>query len=179
MAHIDTYPYTFANGEVADATQINANFDAIKTQLDGNLDVTNLANAAVELAKLHSSVKVIENIYYDYDDDFLPTDHATEDVLTRTFTLSSARYCLILAKGHFQGLDSSLAGGTLYLYDTDTKLDESAASQNGIVCNQTIPALYYGQLSSGSHTIKTKAYTAASVSAGWQYVKQVVIVLAF
>lgn len=42
-----TKPYTFANGNVADGTQVNANFDTIYTLVNGALDAANLAADAV------------------------------------------------------------------------------------------------------------------------------------
>ncbi|MEW6016502.1 MAG: hypothetical protein AB1760_00345 [Pseudomonadota bacterium] len=45
MASI-TYSYTFSNGTVADAMQINANFNNITAQVNGNLDNSNIAAAA-------------------------------------------------------------------------------------------------------------------------------------
>lgn len=47
------YPYTFSNGTIADATQVDANFDEVSTVVNGDLDNTNIsANAAIALSKL-------------------------------------------------------------------------------------------------------------------------------
>lgn len=51
MAHIID-PYNFTNGEAADAEQVDARFAAVLGQVNGNLDETNIKDAAVTNVKL-------------------------------------------------------------------------------------------------------------------------------
>lgn len=55
MAHV-TEPNSFTNDTVADADQVNANFNAINAQVNGNLDATNIADGAISAVKLHSDI---------------------------------------------------------------------------------------------------------------------------
>lgn len=47
-----TIPNTLTNGSTTDATEVNANFTAVTTQVNGNIDSDNLADAGVTAAKL-------------------------------------------------------------------------------------------------------------------------------
>lgn len=54
MARIGTLPYVFQDGagNTAYGSQVNADFNAIVAQVDGNIDQTNLVDGAVTTAKL-------------------------------------------------------------------------------------------------------------------------------
>ena len=49
-------PNTFINGTVAVATEVNANFTAVKTFVEGISDGTNIDDGSITYAKLDSGV---------------------------------------------------------------------------------------------------------------------------
>ena len=51
MAEI-TYPYIFVNMDEADGDEVNANFNAITAQFNGNIDTGQIANNAITAAKI-------------------------------------------------------------------------------------------------------------------------------
>lgn len=56
FAGLVTKPYTFSNNTIADATQVNADYDTLYTLVNGNLDNANiLAGAGIVFSKLDSA----------------------------------------------------------------------------------------------------------------------------
>lgn len=163
MASI-TYPNTFTNGTIADATQVNANFDAITAQVNGNLDATNIKDAAITLAKLASGVGTIEAIHYESNDNLVSYSTNPTTILSHSLTLSSARYCLILSSGLVGNSGSVAILNTYSLRDGNTTLISPESYVQGFsgstAYTSTLIGLHYGQLASGSHTIKTVFTTA-------------------
>lgn len=157
-------PYTIQNGNTADGGQVQQDFDAILTQVNGNLDSTNLASGAVTLTKLASDVKVIENIYSVALSASVSVPNTTEtEVLSQSITLSTARYCLFLITADYGVLINKNFSWTHYLYDGTTKLVTFYNGfQNGSTATGSTETTstfhYYAQLASGSHTIYYKPY---------------------
>jgi len=164
MAQI-TLPYTLANGNTADGGQVQQNFDAIVTQVNGHLDNTNLANGAVTLAKLASDVKVIEAIYSDFVPYFLdgvisgttisvPASTETT-IFSQTITLSAARYLLFQANYY---ITSSASGGqfSYIVKDGTSELLHNSIDTNGYGMNLTFQ--FIKQLTAGTHTIYFNVY---------------------
>lgn len=52
-----TIPNTFTSGTTISSSEMNANFAAIAAAVNGNIDTTNIANEAVTLAKLSTSLQ--------------------------------------------------------------------------------------------------------------------------
>ena len=50
-----TIPHSFVNGTIAEASEVNANFDAIENYVNGLSDGTNIDSSAITAAKLASS----------------------------------------------------------------------------------------------------------------------------
>lgn len=50
-----TIPHSFVNGTIAEASEVNANFDAIENYVNGLSDGTNIDASAISAAKLASS----------------------------------------------------------------------------------------------------------------------------
>lgn len=174
MASI-TYPNTFTNGTIADATQVNANFDAITAQVNGNLDATNIKDAAITLAKLASGVGVIEAIHYESNDNLVSYSTNPTTILSHSLTLPSARYCLILSSGCSGSSGSGAVFVSYSLQDGDTVLTVPQSNVIGFSSSAahvaTLIGLYYGQLASGSHTIKT-----VLTGTGYSYSNRLIIV---
>lgn len=47
-----TIPHSFTNGAIAEASEMNANFNAVKSYVDGISDGTNIDSSAITNAKL-------------------------------------------------------------------------------------------------------------------------------
>lgn len=92
MANI-TYPNSFANATVADATQVNANFNAVTAQVNGNLDNVNVA-AAAALAQTKIAGPAVDPTVA------LPTDNtATTDLKVRIDQILHQLKAIINAAG--------------------------------------------------------------------------------
>lgn len=143
MGLIGTLPYTFANGQIADATQVNANFAAITAVVDGAISATNLADGAVTLAKLATSVLTIEEIHFESSDAAVTYSTNPTTVISHSITLAASRYCLILCS-------STVTGSPLWLYD-----DASVINTGGAVDGTAVTLFHYLQLAAGTHVIKT------------------------
>lgn len=50
-----TIPHSFVNGTIAEASEVNANFDAIENYVNGLSDGTNIDSSAIIAAKLASN----------------------------------------------------------------------------------------------------------------------------
>ena len=50
-----TIPHSFTSGAIAEATEMNANFNAVKAYVDGISDGTNIDSSAITNAKLATS----------------------------------------------------------------------------------------------------------------------------
>lgn len=50
-----TIPHSFTNGTIAEASEVNANFDAVENYVNGLSDGTNIDSSAITAAKLASS----------------------------------------------------------------------------------------------------------------------------
>lgn len=50
-----TIPHSFVNGTIAEASEVNANFDAIENYVNGLSDGTNIDSSAIISAKLASN----------------------------------------------------------------------------------------------------------------------------
>ena len=61
MANI-TYPNTFVAGQPARASEVNANFAAVATQVNGNIETANLATDAVTTVKIADDAVVTAKI---------------------------------------------------------------------------------------------------------------------
>lgn len=160
MANI-TLPYTLANGNTADGGQVQQNFDAIVTQVNGNLDANNLATGAVTLAKLASDVKVIENVYHQ---ELASTTTLTKNVetivLSQDVTLSTPRYCFFIASIEL-GINTSSDSIDIWLRytisGTATTLSDYMGTP-GSVSPSPIVLYSYAQLPAGTSTIEFVTY---------------------
>lgn len=50
-----TIPHSFTNGTIAEASEVNANFDAVENYVNGLSDGTNIDSSAIIAAKLASN----------------------------------------------------------------------------------------------------------------------------
>ena len=185
MAKI-TLPYTIQNGNTADGGQVQQDFDAILTQVNGNLDADNIASGAVTLAKLASDVKVIENIYHteelgDYYTSGLAlnvTDTETT-ILTLNVTLSSDRYLLFLSNisfGYFNNngyVEVLVKDGTNTLWGCRAFSAYDGSSNNGpaeFACS------FLKQYSAGSYTFSVTGRASPSGNSVSAYARSFTII---
>jgi len=159
MANV-TLPYTLANGNTADGGQVQQNFDAIVTQVNGNLDSDNLASGAVTLAKLATDVKVIENVYTATGGATIPKDETDVNIISQTITLTTARYCLFLATAQYlnagdddYGYYETIKDGTSTLVSFPVFLPEPKTVSTSNWYYSAVSFHHYGQLTAGTHTI--------------------------
>jgi hypothetical protein len=57
-----TIPHSFVNGTIAEASEVNANFDAIENYVNGLSDGTNIDASAIIAAKIATSAVTTTNI---------------------------------------------------------------------------------------------------------------------
>jgi len=114
-----TKTFTFTNGTVADATEVNTNFDTLYTLQNGNIDNDNLDTA----------------------DDYTWTGNHTFTTAFKINSSSVLEFGGALNPGWVSNLGMSLSGGTLTIVDAGGAA--LSASNPGFV---TVPSTTGGQL---------------------------------
>jgi len=168
MAKI-TLPHTLANGNTADGGEVQANFDAVIDEVNGELEGTNnikaggvltanIADNAVTLAKLASSIKVIENTYSDYVPYYLngsivgsskSVPSAETTIFSQAVTLSANRYLLFQYNYYVTDTGAN--------YPVTTKVKDGSTEISHLQFDGTGYGMMLGfqflkQITSGSHT---------------------------
>jgi len=188
MAKI-TLPHTLANGNTADGGEVQANFDAVIAQVNGAITgvggvniptdgivTANIKDAAVTVAKLASTAKVIESVTHTPLTSNYSLTGSSAAFITQNINLSAQRYCLFLFSGLGHIYIISPGTGTSYLfnvdlYDDTTLLKSSAPSEispgTSTIYLYSEPAFHaFKQLASGAHTIYVKGKYGTGVDGG-------------
>jgi hypothetical protein len=170
MAKI-TLPYTLANGNTADGGQVQQNFDAVLTQVNGNLDANNIASSgvgttqiadgAVTLAKLASGIPLLDDIAYANVSSAISFAANTEtNVINLSVSASVDEFLIVLFEMNVSTNNTSDALVRSRIYVDSTLQYEWL--HHTVDFTTACMSFYVGNVSAGSHSVEGKIYAGDS-----------------
>ncbi len=126
-----TLPHTFAANALAQASQVNANFSSITTEMNGNLDGANIANDSITAAKIVGGAVTTAKIQDDAistakiqdaavtDDKFAPL---TISAKTGSYTLTLADYNSLVTMDSASAMNLTIPTNASVAFPTGTAI---------------------------------------------------------
>jgi hypothetical protein len=85
-----TKNYTFTDGNVTDADEVNANFDTLYTWANGNVDSANISDNAVRDTEMHTAVSVVTRFKENFQGHVVATTDFAVTTATNALTATCA-----------------------------------------------------------------------------------------